>query len=578
MGLACGLKLTHDGAVALLDGSTLVACHEVEKRGNNLRYSELTELSFIQRVLDDEGVAPNDVGTVTVDGWRSATSPLTRHATDGRPIDLAIASYGDERPFDIHHQITAPVRLVPGFPDRYTSCTHLAGHVAASYSTSTFALQRSDAYVVVWDGGTPPRLYHVTYGSPTVRLVRVLGGLYGSAYSVFPLYFEPFRRPASQLARREVGYSELGVAGRAMAYAGLGEARPEYLAVLRELISQAFHTGGSWEASFELVERFLKHHPSVTPEDAIASFDRALGDDFVERLVDALRGVGGGRRVNVCLAGGCGLNLRWNANIRALAEVADVWVPPFTNDSGSAIGAVTAERTSRLGAFALDWDVYRGPLIRGHIESDVVQSGHIVSTTAGGWSRTPCSPDEVGALLHATGEPVVVLNGRAELGPRALGNRSILCAPHSAARERINAIKGREWYRPVAPICLEEYSREIFSPGCPDPYMLFRHTVRPAWRDRIPAVTHVDGSARLQTVTYLQNAAVSRILQSYFAKSGVPVLCNSSANLPGRGFFPDIESALVWARVPYVWADGYLYRLVGHPCARAAIGDPIGTV
>jgi carbamoyltransferase len=127
-------------------------------------------------------------------------------------------------------------------------------------------------------------------------------------------------------------------------------------------------------------------------------------------------------------------------------------------------------------------------------------------------------------------------------------------------RERLNAIKRREPYRPVAPICLEAAAPDVFDPGVADPYMLFDHRVRDAWRDRIAAVVHVDGTARLQTIDEEQCPVTARVLRSFAAETGVPVLCNTSANLPGRGAFPDVASALAWGGVDRVWSDGTLHE------------------
>jgi carbamoyltransferase len=89
--------------------------------------------------------------------------------------------------------------------------------------------------------------------------------------------------------------------------------------------------------------------------------------------------------------------------------------------------------------------------------------------------------------------------------------------------------------------------------------------LRPQWVNRVPAIIHLDGSARLQTIDPVrQNTAASRILQAYEHLSGIPVLCNTSANQPGQGFFPDVASAATWGRTPYVWANGILYSNPGY--------------
>jgi carbamoyltransferase len=168
---------------------------------------------------------------------------------------------------------------------------------------------------------------------------------------------------------------------------------------------------------------------------------------------------------------------------------------------------------------------------------------------------------ELASLLYETNEPVVFLNGKAELGPRALGNRSIIAAPTSDnMKDILNKVKKRERYRPVSPICLEEQGHIIFEPGTKDPFMLFDHMVKPEWVEKIPAVLHLDGSARLQTVNQNDNPVVHELLSHYYALSGIPLLCNTSANLNGSGFFPDVSSATKWNRVNYVWSDNCLFE------------------
>ena len=126
-------------------------------------------------------------------------------------------------------------------------------------------------------------------------------------------------------------------------------------------------------------------------------------------------------------------------------------------------------------------------------------------------------------------------------------------------RDRLNQLKGRDAYRPVAPICLEQRAEEIFDPGGRDPHMLFEHRVRPAWLQKIPAVIHVDGSARLQTVAQSDEPLLFQLLTEYEKRTAIPVLCNTSANFPGKGFFPDTASAARWGGCRHVWAEGKLY-------------------
>ena len=248
------------------------------------------------------------------------------------------------------------------------------------------------------------------------------------------------------------------------------------------------------------------------------------------------------------IVGGCGLNIKWNSAIRNTGVFRDVWVPPFPNDSGSALGVACCEMVAQGGPLHLDWHAYLGPHLKDNTDS------------LPDWDSAPCSLQELAYILHTYNEPVVYLNDRAELGPRALGNRSILAAPVSPEMKKtLNRAKKREDYRPVAPICMEEYAAEIFSPGSSDPYMLFDHKVKPDWLEKIPAVCHLDGTARLQTVSEAGNQEVYTLIDAYRKLSGVPLLCNTSANYNGSGFFPDVKSAMEWDKVPNIYSEGKIY-------------------
>jgi len=113
---------------------------------------------------------------------------------------------------------------------------------------------------------------------------------------------------------------------------------------------------------------------------------------------------------------------------------------------------------------------------------------------------------------------------------------------------------------PVAPVCLEQDAPGIFDPGSPDPYMLFDHAIREEWKNKVPAIAHKDNTARLQTVSESNNATLYELLTAYKKISGIPLLCNTSANYKGCGFFPDVFNATRWNKVNYVWADNVLYE------------------
>jgi carbamoyltransferase len=156
-----------------------------------------------------------------------------------------------------------------------------------------------------------------------------------------------------------------------------------------------------------------------------------------------------------------------------------------------------------------------------------------------------------GDIARATAELIAAdgivgwFQGRSEFGPRALGHRSLLANPRRAENlVRLNDIKGREHFRPVAPMVSLSRSAEIFEGMLPSPFMLFTHRVRANWRDRIPAVVHVDGSARAQTVDPADEILVARLLQHVEELTGVPVVVNTSLNTAGRPMVDDPRDAL----------------------------------
>ncbi len=138
------------------------------------------------------------------------------------------------------------------------------------------------------------------------------------------------------------------------------------------------------------------------------------------------------------------------------------------------------------------------------------------------------------------------VQGKSEIGPRALGNRSLLASPFRAStRERLNRIKQREWYRPIAPVCLQEDANRLFGLNGGSPFMLY---FQPVYAPELQAITHVDGSARVQTVSRDQNPALYDLLVAFKRRTGFGVLCNTSLNRKGQGFINRNSELFAYAR------------------------------
>jgi carbamoyltransferase len=217
----------------------------------------------------------------------------------------------------------------------------------------------------------------------------------------------------------------------------------------------------------------------------------------------ARRAAGSG---NLVLMGGVALNCMANARIAAERNFDQIWIFPNPGDAGSSVGAAAAHLRGPL--------VWPGPYLGTPIDRAL-------------------DPGEVVRTLRAKGV-LALANGRAEFGPRALGNRSILADPRSLdMKDRVNQIKGREKFRPFAPVVRQEVAHKYFEMPVPaTPYMQF--TARCLEPERFPAVVHVDGTSRVQTVTVEQHPVLCDILQRWEDETGCPMLLNTSLNSRGE--------------------------------------------
>jgi carbamoyltransferase len=233
------------------------------------------------------------------------------------------------------------------------------------------------------------------------------------------------------------------------------------------------------------------------------------------------------------------LNCVANSRLHRDAGFERIWVQPAAGDAGTALGAALA-----VAARAGDTiePMTTAALGRGWSDADLERQLH---TAAVPFERPPDIADATADVLARNGI-VAWFQGRSEYGPRALGQRSLLAHPgHEGNTERLNDVKGREQFRPVAPMVLAERAPELFSGGpLPSPFMLFTHDVHPAWRDRIPAAVHVDGTARVQTVTEDEFPTMHRCLRAFEARTALPVLVNTSLNTAGRPMVDDPRDAL----------------------------------
>jgi len=234
---------------------------------------------------------------------------------------------------------------------------------------------------------------------------------------------------------------------------------------------------------------------------------------------------------NVCLAGGVALNSKANGKIQASGIVDHIFVQPAASDDGVALGAVFAPYLDGGGRLPMKplRHVYLGPEFS---DAEIEKALRTYKLRAAKLNDVAATTAE----LLANGKIIGWFQGRMEFGPRALGHRSILADPRDPEMNAKvnNAVKFREWWRPFAPSMLKEVAGEYLEHACDSPFMILTNPVRPEKRDVIPSVTHVDGSARPQTVEKEISPLYWNLINEFGKRTGVPVLMNTSFNLRGE--------------------------------------------
>jgi carbamoyltransferase len=401
---------------------------------------------------------------------------------------------------------------------------HVRHHVAHAASASLASPQPDSAVLVVDGRGEATSMLAGEYRDGKLdilacqRLPHSLGLLYESL-------------------TEHLGFKRSSDEYKVMAMASYG--KPTYADRLRERV----YACGDGTFRTEPVDWTAFAPPRDPPETALdsahadlaCSVQRVLEEVLLE-LVSWLAD-----RTNsdtLCLAGGVALNCVANTELFDHGGFRDIWVQPASGDAGTALGAALALAAEHREPIA---PMASASLGRGWSDDEVAA---VLEDADIRYER----PSDIAvAVADALADNLLVgwFQGRSEFGPRALGNRSLLADPRDPANvERLNRVKGREQFRPVAPMVLAEHAPQIFSRGpLPSPYMLFVHDVADDWRERIPAATHVDGTARIQTVDTDQ-PLLHRMISEFAAKTGVPVVVNTSFNTAGRPMVDSPRDAL----------------------------------
>jgi len=523
-----------------VDGLPVAAV--AEERLNRVKYYAGFPRLALRCVLDMAGLRPQDIDCVAIP--RDPAANLQRKAAFlfGHPTRLPAllkAGAGQVRQLDVKTQLAAEFGLDPAaLRFRQLRVEHHLAHIASAYFSAPW--EQAAGFSVDGSGDFVTCMLAACRGGDIEVLQRIhVPHSLGSLYTMLCQF---------------IGYGRYGDEGKVMGLAPYGEDayRAHFDDMLR-LTDDGFRLNSRWflpfgaEQSIHINARGEMEIGRHYSDHMVATFGapRQPGSAITQRDMDLARGLQVTfervwlhllRRLHrlapsgrVVMAGGCALNSVANGLVTAQTPFRATWVHPAAGDEGLSLGAALyASQTlpgkreryvmgsAGLGPEYTQQEI-RAALARQRVAAQELPEATLVERTA---------------QALAAGKVVGWFQGRMEWGPRALGNRSILAHPGLAhMKQTLNErIKRREWFRPFAPAVLAEAQARVFESGEPSPHMLHVLRIRDEWRERIPAVAHVDQSGRLQTVIREHNPRYHDLLAAFERHSGLPVLVNTSFN------------------------------------------------
>lgn len=369
---------------------------------------------------------------------------------------------------------------------------HHYSHACAGYYTSKF----NDAVVVVLDAIGEYNTSTIWVGEgEKIKLVKKINYPFS-----FGLFYSAFTQLVGLMPNQEE-YIMMGMAAYGDPDRYFNKVNSYFPSIKEQKYN--FHQGiNDWDNHIGQQEQF----------DIAAAVQKVYTLRLMEFMRYAKAKTG---KHNLVFMGGCALNC--SANTRLWEIFDDIWIMPNPGDAGSSLGAAAAAYGKHI-----NWkDPYLGYDLGGPYPVKEIITGLI--------------RDKV----------VAVASGRAEYGPRALGNRSILADPRDPdIKDKVNLIKKRELFRPFAPVVMEEHASKWFKMDFTSPYM--QYAVECLQPDRIPSVVHKDGTSRVQTVNKEQHPGLYEVLANWYAMTGVPILLNTSLNVKGQPLVNDKKDILDW--------------------------------
>jgi carbamoyltransferase len=553
-----GITSPHEGSALIVrDGKLLAAIEEdrisrLKHDGQTLLWNSVTEVLRIARV------APSEINAVAIP-WEG---PEEKFFKELRAFNkTGVLDYPYQR---LHRENIRRMLRICGIeaPLRYVN--HHKSHAASAFFTSGM----NDCSIISMDGlGDRTESLTAWTGERNNVMQRVAvvdGGSFGDFFSA-TTYAIGFRiNDGEGLTMGFASYGDPSAAyGKIDNFLTVNDLRVN--GVVNNIVELEVNINDKSPFAFYRHAVAKKNNPMLSlaqvykKDDLAAAAQKLLEDRSLEFVRNVIAKTGKRR---VCLSGGVALNMKLNQKIREMQEVDEVYVFPNPGDSGVAVGAallVCKELMEREGKIFPNERMVHTYYGTSYDDEEVVSALNEYRLDY----QELNDPEKAAADLIAEGKVVGWFQGRLEFGPRALGNRSVLADPRDEKmKDKINKyLKKRDWFMPFAPSMLSEAKEEYLEDAVEAPFMIMGFNLKKEKLKEIPAVVHVDGTVRPQTVTKEANPSYWRLIKEFEKQSGVPAVLNTSFNRHGQPMIRspgDAALHVVWGAIEYLIIHKYL--------------------
>jgi carbamoyltransferase len=512
----------HDSACCLLKDGVLVAAAQEERFSHRKHDPSVPKMAF-RYCLSEGNLSINDIDCIAY--YENPAKKLDRQ------LWMILPSISEATAFDVWRKAKRPahdIRKILGFDGPIQIFDHHQAHAASSYFFSGFP----DAAVLTVDG--VGEWATTTYGHAQANTINLMEEVHfpdsiGLLYSAITSYLG--------FAVNDGEYKVMGLAPYG---------KPVYVDRIRQLVQPLargqfslnldyFDFGGKERMYTDALPKLFGEPPrekesqiTIFHKDVARSLQVVLEETLIEKAKYLYEKTGS---ENLCMAGGVALNCVANARILNESPFKRLFVQPAAGDAGTCLGAAVLAHVNLTGSRPSPErleHVYLGPRFTLDEIAKLIQETNVTAADFRGREESLLAH---AVELLAAGKVIGWFEGRMEFGPRALGARSILADPRdSGMRDRINAVvKKREGFRPFAPVVLESKAPEHFDLDHASPFML--ETCQVKSKLDLPAITHVDNSARVQTINESVNSRLARLLKAFDERTGCPILLNTSFNM-----------------------------------------------